>query len=51
MFQMAPMNWLMLMLFFTATFIFFNKINYYSFIYNIKKLKNKKYKLIINWKW
>nr|AFQ62280.1 ATP synthase F0 subunit 8 [Parocyusa longitarsis] len=49
--QMAPLNWLMLFMFFIMIYLLFNFINYYSFMYspkisNFKKINNK-----INWKW
>nr|QWZ46378.1 ATP synthase F0 subunit 8 [Philolithus actuosus]QWZ46391.1 ATP synthase F0 subunit 8 [Philolithus actuosus] len=50
--QMAPLNWLTLMLFFISVFLTFNIMNYYSFNYNIpvkKTISIKKFK--INWKW
>nr|YP_009860224.1 ATP synthase subunit 8 [Neoplocaederus obesus]QKW88541.1 ATP synthase subunit 8 [Neoplocaederus obesus] len=49
--QMAPLNWLVLFLFFTLVFIIFNTINYYSFLYSIKKESSKKTELKYNWKW
>nr|ALO76862.1 ATP synthase F0 subunit 8 [Ischnomera caerulea] len=49
--QMAPLNWLTLMLFFTMIFFLFNFINYYSFLYSIKSSSKKKINLKFNWKW
>nr|ALO76922.1 ATP synthase F0 subunit 8 [Habrocerus capillaricornis] len=49
--QMAPLNWLILFLFFIMIYFMFNFMNYYSFMYMpkissfIKKIKS------INWKW
>nr|YP_009185973.1 ATP synthase F0 subunit 8 [Sepedophilus bipunctatus]ALO70931.1 ATP synthase F0 subunit 8 [Sepedophilus bipunctatus] len=50
--QMAPMNWLMLLLLFSLIFMTFNSINYFMFMYNYKKklIKNKIY-MKMNWKW
>nr|ASM41799.1 ATP synthase F0 subunit 8 [Stictoleptura succedanea] len=49
--QMAPLNWLMLFIFFILIFFIFNSLNYFIFNYNIKnKIKMKKF-LILNWKW
>nr|QRW36400.1 ATP synthase F0 subunit 8 [Sanfilippodytes adelardi] len=50
--QMAPMNWLILYMFFSMVFILFNFMNYYMFISesklnNIKKISSKS----LNWKW
>nr|QRW36413.1 ATP synthase F0 subunit 8 [Sanfilippodytes vilis] len=50
--QMAPMNWLILYIFFSIIFIMFNFINYYMFISesklnNINKIMLKS----LNWKW
>nr|QWZ46430.1 ATP synthase F0 subunit 8 [Stenomorpha obovata] len=50
--QMAPLNWLTLMMFFIAVFITFNIMNYFSFMNIIEPKKSstmKKFK--INWKW
>nr|QVM79234.1 ATP synthase F0 subunit 8 [Grammoptera ruficornis] len=49
--QMAPLNWLILFLFFTLIFFIYNSLNYYIFNYNIKKSDTKKNKLNYNWKW
>nr|ALO70312.1 ATP synthase F0 subunit 8 [Astenus lyonessius] len=50
--QMAPLNWLMLFIFFTMIFIMFNFINYYMFMYTPKMSKMNNYmKKTINWKW
>nr|QRV62605.1 ATP synthase F0 subunit 8 [Nectoboreus dolerosus] len=50
--QMAPMNWLMLYMFFSLIFIIFNFLNYYMFITNNQSNKpislNKK---MLYWKW
>nr|AXS66563.1 ATP synthase F0 subunit 8 [Tenebrionoidea sp. 9 KM-2017] len=50
--QMAPLNWLTLMMYFIMIFIVFNTINYFSFSYSPQKkssLKEKTKK--IAWKW
>nr|AND96042.1 ATP synthase F0 subunit 8 [Onthophagus minutus] len=44
--QMAPLNWLTLMIYFSLIFMMFNIMNYYSFNYNIKFSSFKKKKLI-----
>nr|AXS65140.1 ATP synthase F0 subunit 8 [Cucujoidea sp. 21 KM-2017] len=49
--QMSPLSWLLLFMIFSFTFLMFNIINYYSFLYNIKKSSKSKKKTLINWKW
>nr|AND96344.1 ATP synthase F0 subunit 8 [Heteronitis castelnaui] len=49
--QMAPMNWLMLFIYFSMIFMIFNIKNYYSFNYKIKITKFLKKSNFINWKW
>nr|ARH54562.1 ATP synthase F0 subunit 8 [Oxyomus sylvestris] len=49
--QMAPMNWLSLMLMFCFIFMIFNSLNYFSFQYTPKSLSFKKTFKKINWKW
>nr|YP_010238876.1 ATP synthase F0 subunit 8 [Anoplophora horsfieldi]QTE20925.1 ATP synthase F0 subunit 8 [Anoplophora horsfieldi]QTV20877.1 ATP synthase F0 subunit 8 [Anoplophora horsfieldi] len=49
--QMAPLNWLMLFMFFLFIFFTFNILNFYSFNYNIKFSKKMKSILNYNWKW
>nr|QRV62450.1 ATP synthase F0 subunit 8 [Hydroporus apenninus] len=50
--QMAPMNWLILYMFFSLTFIMFNFLNYYLFLINNKNNNiNKFLKKSFNWKW
>nr|YP_010728544.1 ATP synthase F0 subunit 8 [Helota thoracica]WEA76630.1 ATP synthase subunit 8 [Helota thoracica] len=49
--QMMPLNWVTLFIFFSMTLIITNSINYYSFMYNIKKFKTFKKKINLNWKW
>nr|AND96396.1 ATP synthase F0 subunit 8 [Onthophagus bicallosus] len=48
--QMAPINWLSLLIYFSLIFLMFNVLNYYSFNYNIKTFFKKK-KNNLNWKW
>nr|AND96580.1 ATP synthase F0 subunit 8 [Oniticellus egregius] len=49
--QMAPINWLTLLFYFSLIFMMFNCMNYYSFNYQIKLFSLKKIKKIMNWKW
>nr|YP_010166663.1 ATP synthase F0 subunit 8 [Lioporeus pilatei]QRV62754.1 ATP synthase F0 subunit 8 [Lioporeus pilatei] len=50
--QMAPMNWFILYIIFSMTFISFNFMNYYIFILNKQTMKSNKFmKKILNWKW
>nr|AOY39070.1 ATP synthase F0 subunit 8 [Rhizophagus dispar] len=49
--QMAPLNWLTLLFYFTMIFFIFNSLNYFSFNYNTKKESFKKILLKFNWKW
>nr|AND96078.1 ATP synthase F0 subunit 8 [Onthophagus crassicollis] len=49
--QMAPINWLMLLIYFSFLFMIFNVMNYYSFNYNIKLFTFKKTNKMLNWKW
>nr|UFR82815.1 ATP synthase F0 subunit 8 [Dicronorhina derbyana] len=49
--QMAPLNWLVLFIIFCITFILFNVLNYYCFIYPIKSISTKKMPKKISWKW
>nr|AND96619.1 ATP synthase F0 subunit 8 [Euoniticellus intermedius] len=49
--QMAPINWLMLLIYFSLIFMIFNSLNYYAFNYLIKKQSFFKKKNILNWKW
>nr|YP_006576033.1 ATP synthase F0 subunit 8 [Necrophila americana]ACZ58560.1 ATP synthase F0 subunit 8 [Necrophila americana] len=49
--QMAPMNWLILFLMFIMVFLLFNSMNYFSFMYPIKKTSSNKSTSKINWKW
>nr|AND96541.1 ATP synthase F0 subunit 8 [Caccobius nigritulus] len=49
--QMAPINWLMLLFYFSLIFLMFNVMNYYSFNYTIKSFYWKKSTQNLNWKW
>nr|QWB85873.1 ATP synthase F0 subunit 8 [Purpuricenus lituratus] len=49
--QMAPMNWLTLFIYFSAVFLMFNMMNYFSFLQPIKSSKKMKKKTSFNWKW
>nr|UFR82854.1 ATP synthase F0 subunit 8 [Goliathus goliatus]UFR82893.1 ATP synthase F0 subunit 8 [Mecynorhina torquata ugandensis] len=49
--QMAPLSWLILFFIFCLTFILFNILNYYCFIYPVKFNPIKKTTKKINWKW
>nr|YP_010464317.1 ATP synthase F0 subunit 8 [Heterotarsus carinula]UUL71694.1 ATP synthase F0 subunit 8 [Heterotarsus carinula] len=51
--QMAPLNWLSLMIMFIMMMLMFNILNYYSFISYNKSLKlQSQIKMKINnWKW
>nr|ARH54016.1 ATP synthase F0 subunit 8 [Stricticollis tobias] len=49
--QMAPLNWLSLMIFFIFIFMLVNSLNYYSFMYSPQKKSIKKKTTSINWKW
>nr|ANJ70454.1 ATP synthase F0 subunit 8 [Hydrochus sp. BMNH1425167] len=50
--QMAPLNWLFLFIMFTIIFLMFNSINYFSILYNTKKLKINNIKNnMLNYKW
>nr|YP_010397347.1 ATP synthase F0 subunit 8 [Glycyphana fulvistemma]UQJ77454.1 ATP synthase F0 subunit 8 [Glycyphana fulvistemma] len=49
--QMAPLSWLILFMIFCLTFILFNVLNYYCFLYTPKTSMPKKTTFKINWKW
>nr|YP_010049249.1 ATP synthase F0 subunit 8 [Promethis valgipes]QPL15584.1 ATP synthase F0 subunit 8 [Promethis valgipes] len=49
--QMAPLNWLSLMIMFILVMMLFNIVNYYSFTYQIKQKSDSIKKQEINWKW
>uniref|UniRef100_A0AAU7LK40 ATP synthase F0 subunit 8 n=1 Tax=Thalassa montezumae TaxID=3129753 RepID=A0AAU7LK40_9CUCU len=48
--QMMPLNWMMLMIYFTLIFILFSIFFYFNFKNFSSKLENN-YKIKINWKW
>nr|ASN65927.1 ATP synthase F0 subunit 8 [Australicapitona hopei] len=50
--QMAPMNWIMLYLMFSITFLLFNFLNYYIFMAHSPSTEGKKFNFkIMSWKW
>nr|AYW52365.1 ATP synthase F0 subunit 8 [Nitidulidae sp. 1 ACP-2013] len=49
--QMAPLNWLILFIYFIIIFLMFNAVNYFSFLYKIKSSSVEKKKIQYNWKW
>nr|ATN23494.1 ATP synthase F0 subunit 8 [Lema sp. EMHAU-15071010] len=49
--QMAPLNWISLMIYFIIMFYTFNIINYYINMYASKKSFMKINNLKLNWKW
>nr|YP_009918400.1 ATP synthase F0 subunit 8 [Caryopemon giganteus]QLX47625.1 ATP synthase F0 subunit 8 [Caryopemon giganteus] len=49
--QMAPMNWLTLMLYFMILMLIFNIMIFFSFTYKSKKNQFFLKKKLINWKW
>nr|YP_002265513.1 ATP synthase F0 subunit 8 [Sphaerius sp. BT0074]ACF35085.1 ATP synthase F0 subunit 8 [Sphaerius sp. BT0074] len=50
--QMAPMNWIMLFLYFTMIFIMFNSLNYFMFTKkNMNFTKNNFLQKTMFWKW
>nr|AXS65913.1 ATP synthase F0 subunit 8 [Tenebrionoidea sp. 20 KM-2017] len=49
--QMAPLNWLTLMIFFIAALLVFNSLNYFSFTYKPSSSLKSKKEHTINWKW
>nr|QIV24617.1 ATP synthase F0 subunit 8 [Papunya picta] len=49
--QMAPINWLVLFVYFSLTLLIFTTLNYYSFSYQSKSLGEKPSKPVIKWKW
>nr|ATN23520.1 ATP synthase F0 subunit 8 [Neolema sp. EMHAU-15071012] len=49
--QMAPLNWISLMIYFIILFYMFNMINFYINIYNPKKFIINKKNIKLNWKW
>nr|QWB85654.1 ATP synthase F0 subunit 8 [Sarmydus sp. N117] len=49
--QMAPLNWLILLFYFTLVFALFNTLNYFLFSYKIKVNNIKSLKSQLIWKW
>nr|ALO76739.1 ATP synthase F0 subunit 8 [Strongylium suspicax] len=49
--QMAPLNWLSLMIMFATIMVTFNVMNYFSFPYQIKQKTSLIKKTKVNWKW
>nr|AXS66516.1 ATP synthase F0 subunit 8 [Coleoptera sp. 28 KM-2017] len=49
--QMAPMNWLMLFIYFLCIFLMVNTLNYFNFTYLVKKTSLNKKKISYSWKW
>nr|AFP16935.1 ATP synthase F0 subunit 8 [Boros schneideri]ARH54870.1 ATP synthase F0 subunit 8 [Boros schneideri] len=49
--QMAPLNWLTLMIYFMIILFLFNSLNYYSFMYIKKTFYKSTKKTSLNWKW
>nr|UKE80203.1 ATP synthase F0 subunit 8 [Zonitis atripennis] len=50
--QMAPLNWLTLLIYFMLLFSLINSLNFYSFLYVKKPLITKDHlKIKATWKW
>nr|YP_010554623.1 ATP synthase F0 subunit 8 [Hydromanicus huapingensis]UYO79243.1 ATP synthase F0 subunit 8 [Hydromanicus huapingensis] len=50
--QMMPLNWLILMIFFTLIFLFTYLILYFNYSFKIKKsFSQKSSNIQFNWKW
>nr|AYR05245.1 ATP synthase F0 subunit 8 [Coleoptera sp. ACP-2013] len=49
--QMAPLNWLTLLIYFLIVFFLINIMNYYNFNYKIKNSFSSKSLIKLNWKW
>nr|QNJ33319.1 ATP synthase F0 subunit 8 [Anomophysis sp. ASCT00116655] len=49
--QMAPMNWLILMIFSILVFITFNILNYFTLNYKAMYKKIDPLTTKVNWKW
>nr|ALO70299.1 ATP synthase F0 subunit 8 [Aspidiphorus orbiculatus] len=49
--QMMPMNWTMLFILFTITFMVFNMFNYYYVFYTAKNINKTNTSLQQIWKW
>nr|APX39406.1 ATP synthase F0 subunit 8 [Gastrophysa janthina] len=49
--QMMPLNWLMLLFYFTMIFMIFSIMNYFLFLNKVKYIKKPNKKMNYNWKW
>nr|AXS65266.1 ATP synthase F0 subunit 8 [Cucujoidea sp. 37 KM-2017] len=49
--QMAPLNWLTLMILFTIVILMINCFNFFMKSYNPTKKSSEKTSTLINWKW
>nr|AVN68295.1 ATP synthase F0 subunit 8 [Lamproblatta albipalpus] len=49
--QMMPLSWLMLMVFFSMTFMLFNFMNYFQMMPKPKKKEIKILSNLMPWKW
>nr|UBU96219.1 ATP synthase F0 subunit 8 [Epicauta hirticornis] len=50
--QMAPLNWLSLLIFFITIFMLINSMNFYSFLYKYPESCELQKSLVkTNWKW
>nr|YP_010576537.1 ATP synthase F0 subunit 8 [Oulema tristis]UZN44091.1 ATP synthase F0 subunit 8 [Oulema tristis] len=49
--QMAPLNWITLMIYFILLFYMFNMLNYFINVYTPLKSKMSKKSTHLNWKW
>nr|UKE80167.1 ATP synthase F0 subunit 8 [Pyrota palpalis] len=50
--QMAPLNWLSLLVYFILIFLLTNSLNFYSFLYQKKTSPSMQKALTkLNWKW
>nr|YP_002265565.1 ATP synthase F0 subunit 8 [Priasilpha obscura]ACF35111.1 ATP synthase F0 subunit 8 [Priasilpha obscura] len=49
--QMMPLSWLTLFIYFSLIFLMYNSMNYFLFIYPIKKFKFDKKLIQLSWKW
>nr|AXS65923.1 ATP synthase F0 subunit 8 [Staphylinoidea sp. 5 KM-2017] len=49
--QMAPINWMSLLISIVIVFLVFNSMNYFSFLYHPSSKQINKKKNLINWKW
>nr|APX39159.1 ATP synthase F0 subunit 8 [Oulema erichsonii]APX39198.1 ATP synthase F0 subunit 8 [Oulema erichsonii]ARH54549.1 ATP synthase F0 subunit 8 [Oulema melanopus] len=49
--QMAPLNWISLMIYFLLMFYMLNMMNYFINLYQPFKFKITKKTMTLNWKW